>query len=302
MTNRGLTIVLFTLCLLIWPALGLSVLGLSVLAADELDQTIHTKTGSVPPTLASMDYCADQYILALADRGQIVGLSADAASVYSFFGELATGIPTLRGAAEEILAVKPDIVVRQWQGNAAVDALFERAGIHAVTIPFASSPDAALDSLIAFGDQIGRGEQARAFVAKRYAMREKLEAMPASGLKVLYVTPSGYTAGNGTSVDAIIKSAGLNTTAGDYDLRGWHPLPMESIARRKPDVIITSFFELPRPASRWSLAQSPLINQLLADLPVIDLPASHLSCNGLFDIDAASYIRTEAQKLGLVAN
>ena len=297
MRECGQTVVSLALCLMIWPTSALS-----TQATDELDKKNIAGPSRTSPTLASMDYCADQYILALADRDQIASLSADATSVYSFFAPRAAGIPSSRGTAEEILANKPDMVVRQWKGTAAVDALFERADIHAVTVPFANAPDAALDSLIVFGDQIGRGERARAFAAERRATRQMLETMPASGQKALYVTPSGYTAGSGTSVDAIIKSAGFGTMADDYDLRGWHPLPMESIAGAKPDVIITSFFELPRPASRWSLAQSPLINQLLADLPVIDLPASYLSCNGLFDIDAASYIRTEAQKLGLVAN
>jgi len=296
MPRRGHTVVSLALCLLVLP-IG----ALTTHAADELGKKSSTKSRNISPTLASMDYCADQYILAIADKDQIVSLSDDATSVYSFFSALAAGIPTSRGTAEDILAIKADMVVRQWKGTAAVDALFERAGIDAVVIPFAASPDAALDNLIKFGDKIGRGNQARAFVAERHAVRKNLKTLPASDLKALYVTPSGYTAGIDTSVDAIIKSAGLDTMASDYDLRGWHPLPMESIARAKPDVIITSYFELPRPASRWSLAQSPLINQLLADLPVIDLPASYLSCNGLFDIDAASYIRTEAQKLTLTA-
>lgn len=254
------------------------------------------------PTLASMDYCADQYILALADRDQILALSKDATSVYSLFRERATGIPQLRGNSEDMLALAPDMVVRQWKGSPAVDALFERAGIMPISIPFAGSPQAALDSLIAFGEQIGRGEQARAYAARRHTMRQQLATWPATGLKALYVTPSGYTAGGGTSVDAIIRSAGLDTMATDYDLQGWHPLPLESIIRSAPDVIITSFFDLPGPASRWSSAQTPQIRDLLADLPVIDLPASHLSCNGLFDIEAAHFIREKAQKMGLLAD
>ena len=254
------------------------------------------------PTVASMDYCADQYILALADRDQILALSTEATSVYSLFNRQAAGIPQLRGSSEDMLALSPDIIVRQWKGSPAVDSLFERAGIRAIAIPFAGSPQAALESLITFGNQIDKGPQARAYAAERRAMLQYLEALPASGLKALYVTPSGYTAGGGTSVDAIIKTAGFDTMATDYALQGWHPLPMESIVRAKPDVIITSYFDLPRPASRWSLAQSPQIHRLLADLPVINLPASHLSCNGLFDIDAAAFIRTEAQKLGLLTN
>jgi len=253
-----------------------------------------------PPTLASMDYCADQYILALADKDQILALSTEATSVYSLFREQAAGIPQLRGTSEDMLALSPDIVVWQWKGSPAIDHLFGRADITSISVPFAGSPQAALDSLIAFGDRIGRGNEARTYVAARYAMQEKLNSLPASGLKALYITPSGYTAGGGTSVDAIIRSAGLETMAADYALHGWHPLPMELIVQAAPDVIITSFFDLPAPPSRWSLAQSPHIRDLLADLPVINLPADYLSCNGLFDIDAAYFIREQAQEMRLL--
>lgn len=254
------------------------------------------------PKLVSMDYCSDQYILALADRDHIVGLSEDATSVYSFFKKRAAGIPQLRGSSEEILALGPDMVLRHWRGSPQIDVLFERAGIQALTIPFTNSPNAALQTLVDFGDKIGRGEQARAFVSERKAMQTILDTLPSSNLKALYVTPSGYTAGTGTSVTNIITAAGLDTIAEDYALQGWQPLPLEAIAQTKPDLLITSYFELPSPASRWSLSQNPLVNQLLEELPVISLPASMLSCNGLFDIDAATYIRTEASKLGLTAN
>jgi len=260
------------------------------------------KQAAEPISIVSMDYCADQYVLALADKSQIVGLSADATSVYSFFRDRASGIPKLRGSTEEILARMPTLVVRQWRGSPKVDALLERAGIRVIALPFANSPDQALQSLIDFGGQIGRSEEAYAFAGKRKELRAKLLATPASKSQALYVTPSGYTAGTNTSVNAIIIAAGLQTMAHDYGLSGWRPLPLEIIAGAKPDLIITSFFELPGPTSRWSLSQSPLVNELLNGLPVIELPASMQSCNGLFDIDAAAHIHSEAAKLGLLTD
>lgn len=270
------------------------------LAIPTLDAPASASPTLASPTLASMDYCADQYILALADRNQILALSAEATSVYSLYRKRAADIPQLRGTSEDMLALSPDMVVRQWKGSAAIDGLFRRAGIKAVSIPFAGSSHTALDSLIAFGEQIGKGEKARAYVAKRRAAQQQLATLPAAGLKALYLTPSGYTAGSGTSVDSILKSAGFDTMAADYHLQGWHPLPMEAIIQTAPDVIVTSFFDLPAPTSRWSSAQSPQIRELLAGLPVIDLPASHLSCNGLFDIEAARFIRAKAEELGLI--
>ena len=252
------------------------------------------------PSVASMDYCADQYVLALATRGQIAALSRDATSVYSFFREKAAGIPRLRGLPEEVLALAPDIVVREWRGSPATDRLFRRAAIEPIVVAYAPTPEAALDNLVAIGSQIGRETEAKQFSARRLEMLEQLEQAPASELKALYVTPSGYSAGTGTSVDSIIKSAGLDTMAADYGLNGWMPLPVEAIVRTKPDLIVTSFFDLPAVTSRWSLVQSPHIGTLLDNLPVIDLPARYMTCSGLFAIDAAYRIRAEAARLGLV--
>lgn len=264
----------------------------SVVAADNTG-----KSGG--PTIASLDYCADQFVLAVADRGQIAALSREATSVYSFFREAAAGIPETRGTTEEILTLAPDVLVRQWRGSPVADALFARAGTEPVVLPFAASSAEAFEHLLAFGAQLDRLPQAEAFVAKRKAMQQRLDEAAKTDVKALYVTPSGYSAGLGTSVDKMIKSAGLDTMAADYDIAGWVPLPIEAIVRTPPEAIVTSFFDLPRARSNWSLAGHPQIGGLLESLPVIDLPARYLTCNEMFAVDAASFVRDEAERLGL---
>lgn len=249
--------------------------------------------------VASIDYCADQFVLALVPRHQITALSRDATSVNSFFRDQAKGLPQTRGSMEELLALSPTLMVRQWQGSPAMDKILNRAGIKTVALPFALTTDDALNSMISFGSRIDRKADAERFVAKRHAMAATLtEALPLP-LKVLYLTPSGYTAGLGTGVDAIIKRAGLETMAETFGRKGWGPIPMEALVRDQPDVIVTSFFDLPRAPSNWSLSGHPRVADMLEGLPVIDLPGRYMACSTLFAIDAATYIRTEATRLGL---
>src|SRR3546814_9703894 len=56
--------------------------------------------------------CADQLVLALADRGQIAGLTKNATDP-EMSGEAvkARGIALLSNSAEQILAIEPDLIV-----------------------------------------------------------------------------------------------------------------------------------------------------------------------------------------------
>src|SRR5579859_2649447 len=64
------------------------------------------------PRIVSMNLCTDQLLIPLADPEQILGLSRfsrDASQ--SFAADVARRYPTLSGGAEDVLVLKPDIVV-----------------------------------------------------------------------------------------------------------------------------------------------------------------------------------------------
>ena len=70
------------------------------------------KAPTVPQRIVSINLCADQLVLALADRGQIAGLTKNAIDA-EMSGEAAKahGIPLLSNSAEQILAIEPDLIV-----------------------------------------------------------------------------------------------------------------------------------------------------------------------------------------------
>ena len=69
------------------------------------------------PKVFSLDQCADQYVLALSPRADIVGLSKRATKSDSYLAARARGLPMRRATAEEVLAARPDVVVRWWGGD-----------------------------------------------------------------------------------------------------------------------------------------------------------------------------------------
>src|SRR5258708_35479885 len=64
------------------------------------------------PRIVSMNVCTDQLLIRLADRQQILGLSRYSRDAWqSFAADDARRYPILSGGAEDVLVLRPDVVV-----------------------------------------------------------------------------------------------------------------------------------------------------------------------------------------------
>ncbi|NVJ99192.1 MAG: ABC transporter substrate-binding protein [Alphaproteobacteria bacterium] len=247
-----------------------------------------------------MDFCADQLVLSFAERANIVALSEDAMGLHSFYKAKAEGLKVIRSSAEEVLMLKPDLVFRTWGRSHAIDQLYSRVNVGTFQPPFAIDYEAVLNTFTSAAEALGKAEAGKLYVQ---GMRERLlalQALESIPLKAVYLTPSGFTAGRGTSVDAVIHLAGLDTIAVDLGLNGWGELPLEKLVMTPPDVVIASFFEEGAVhVSNWSSGRHGVFGNLIKDLPSILVPSHLMSCGRMFTVDAAEYIRAEAERLGL---
>lgn len=240
--------------------------------------------GAAParPTVVSLDYCADQFVLALADREQILALSKDAEREFSYFREKAAGIPKVRAAAEDVVALAPDIVVRSWGGDVRALALYERFGIRTVQLGYAADIEGTDDVLRAVAAEMGQSARAEDILAARPG-----PAAP-SGRSALYVTPGGVSAGKDTMIEEIMHRAGLeNANTGT----GWTGLPLEALVMAPPSLMLTAFFGFDDDATdRWSVSRHPVMQRLMADARVIEMDEARVSCGGWFVADEAADI------------
>jgi len=256
---------------------------------------------SAGPTVAGLDFCADQYVLAFANRSDIVAVSRDTHGPSSYYRNRAAGLPVLQGGAEELLMLRPDVLVRSWSGSAAMDQRFDRVGITAYQPPYALSFEANLKNFADVAALLGHEAEGEAFMADYMARYRALQQAAPIPLKAVYMTPSGFTAGRGSSVDDVIRLAGLDPIAEDLGLNGWGPLPLEQLVITPPDVVIGSFFEEGAVhVSNWSSGRNTVFRDLVADVPSIMVPSGMMSCGGAFMVDAAEFIRAEIRRMGLV--
>ncbi|RIJ31328.1 ABC transporter substrate-binding protein [Henriciella algicola] len=265
----------------------LSLAGLC-LAACGAPPTPQAGNTDRPMRIVSLDYCADQYVLKFADPEQILAISPDGVKDFSYMRDQAVGVPTVRPVAEDVLILKPDLVVRAYGGGPNAEAFFERAGVPVLTVGWTSNVDTeevgSIPSLIQqMADGLGQSERGRALVTD---FRARLAAIDrrAGGEEALYLTPAGVTTGPGAMVHEMLVSAGFENF---QEQPGWRSIPLERLAYERPDVIAAAFFDQQtnHPDS-WSPMNHPVAERHMDEVPVVPLKGAWTACGGWFILDA----------------
>ncbi|WP_084422183.1 ABC transporter substrate-binding protein [Henriciella litoralis] len=265
----------------------LSFIGFGLAACGD-PPTPQVKDGDRPMRIVSLDYCADQYVLKLADEEQVLAISPDAVKDFSYMREEAVGVPTVRPIAEDVLILKPDLVVRAYGGGPNAEAFFERAGVPVLTVGWTSNVDSeevgSIPNLIQhMADGLGQSERGRQLVTD---FRARLAAIDkrTNGETALYLTPAGVTTGPGAMVHEMLVSAGFENFE---EQPGWRSIPLERLAYERPDVIAAAFFEQKtnHPDS-WSPMKHPVAERQMDELTVVPLKGAWTACGGWFILDA----------------
>jgi iron complex transport system substrate-binding protein len=195
----------------------------------------------------------------------------------------AEGVRSIRPLAEDVLAIRPDLVVRSYGGGPHATTFFERAGIPVLQIPYASNFAEIRQATLAIAGRLHVPEQGQAIVRQ---MNDRLAAVSHAKIKqrVLYMTSGGATSGPGTLVHEVLLAAGLD----NYEQRpGWHSIPLEQLAYDRPDAVAAAYFdENVDQAALWSSMRHPLAQRQLQELPTVVLEGAWTSCGAWFLIDA----------------
>lgn len=267
---------------------ALALLGLLACGAPGAPHAGEAAEQGPPARIVSLDFCADQYLLALAEREQILALSPDAGKNFSYLAEMARGIPTVRPTAEQVLILKPDLVVRSYGGGPRAAAFFERAGVPVLNIGRATgSKGSEIDSIPAVIEHaaagLGAAQRGRAlageFRARLAALRQGKGERSA-----LYMSPVGVTTGPGSLMHEVLTAAGLENF---QKAPGWRSLPLERLAYEKPDFIAASFFdERAYSTNTWSATRHPVAQAQMREARVVPIKVAWITCGAWFVMDA----------------
>lgn len=244
------------------------------------------------PRVMSLDSCADQYVLALAPRESIVGLSYRAVSRDSYMRDVAAGLPPRRATLESLVAARPEVVVRLWGGDARLSKALEKKGVATVALDDAADFEGVRANVRKVAAALDRRAEGEAIVARMDAQLARA-AGAGKGRSALYLTPGGFTAGSGTLIDAMMKAAGYaNASKTPY----FAPVSLEGLVMTPPAAVVLGLFDMARAgADRWGPGRHAALQRVVATRTAASLPASVVGCPGWFAADGARMLAEAAR-------
>ena len=127
------------------------------------------------PTIVSLNPCADAVLVEVAEPGQILALSHYSRDPRASSMDLATArrLPVTGGTVEEVLALRPDVVIAGTFLPPATRSAFDRLGIRVVSFAIEHDVPQSLAQLRGLARLVGhpqRGERLAARITQALAV------------------------------------------------------------------------------------------------------------------------------------
>ncbi|MGQ0553599.1 MAG: ABC transporter substrate-binding protein [Planctomycetota bacterium] len=184
-----------------------------------------------------MALVAKARLVALPDTAFADGLAAESPETWS-------GLPTFaKFTAETVLALQPDLVICDPFAAAETLVALRGAGLSVVTVPHPTSWTDLLDTIAVLGQLLGCEPRAAELTTELQTRAARLSAGASarSGLRVLSYTnfgSGGWTAGAGTTVEALLALVGVRNAATEAGFSGHQPLDYEQLLSLDPDILL----------------------------------------------------------------
>ncbi|MCF4167395.1 ABC transporter substrate-binding protein [Zavarzinia compransoris] len=242
------------------------------------------------PRIVSMNLCADELVLRLADRDQVASVSFLSGDRHiSNVADLAEGLPVNHGLAEEVVTAAPDLVVAGRHTTRNTVALLRKLDFPVLELDVPASFAAVEAQIREVAAVVGHPERGEAMID---GIRAGLDAIPRRGdrARALVLRPNGLTAGAGTLVDTLLGRAGLVNLGTSPGLEGYTGLPLEWVVTLRPDILIVDSEPYPAPARAADVLHHPILGKLPFEMRVIGVPNRLWTCAGPAMVEAVAIL------------
>ena len=227
---------------------------------------------AAPQRIVSMNLCTDQLTLMLVEPARIASISflgADPAE--SPVADMARGIPINHGLAEEVIAVKPDLVLTGRFSTGFAKAMLRRLGYPVIEVDSPRTINAIhtvvrqVAVALAAAD---RGDQLLADMDRRLAMVAANASRRPRSTALIY-DANGFTVGRPGVSDEIMTLAGLDNLAPGLGISEYGQVPLETMIAARPAHIVHLVYRPGVPSMADAVMHHPVLKHLQRGSPAM---------------------------------
>jgi iron complex transport system substrate-binding protein len=251
------------------------------------------------PRLVSMNVCTDQLLLTLADPEQILGLSRFSRDGWQgpAAGDLAR-YPVLSGGAEDVLLIRPDIVIASAFDKRSTRELLKAKGLRLAELAVPRTLDEARQQIREAGDITGHPDRAAKEIARLdAALARARQAVSEKHYRVLPLSRRGWVAGSDSFVGSLLGETGLRSAAGDLGFAFGGFASLEAIVNLRPDFIVVSQAGDYARDDGQAFLLHPALERFYPLSKRIVIPERMTECGGVMLADALNALASELKRV-----
>jgi iron complex transport system substrate-binding protein len=237
-----------------------------------------------PSRIVSINLCADELLVALADRSQIAALSPYAVDpTLSFVAREAETFRHDAAEAETVIDIDPDLVLAGRFTKLASREMLMRLGYRVVLLDAARSIGQSIDQIRQVAMLVGHPERGDALIAEIEAARERARTAAAaltSRPTAAVYQRRGYVTGAETLTGELMAAVGLDNQGGALAGKTGRFVPLERLVTTRPDYLVVASPDADAKDQGTALLAHPALAALYPPEKRIVLPERLTVCAG----------------------
>lgn len=273
-------------------------------APDVAPSRLASTTASGPRRVVSLNPCLDVILIHIADRSQIAALSHYARDTYgSTIADVARTLPFTYESAEEVMVLRPDLVLTGRHSSLATRNALDRLNIPTALFGVPDTVAESLEQVREVARLVGHPDRGDALVRRiEAALAASAPAPGMRPLSALVFMPGGFASGPGTLMDEMMRRMGLANAAERYGLRRSMRVPLEQVIADPPDILLSGEPYPGAPSWAERVMEHPALVRRAGEMQRAVFPERLLFCGGPVLIQtAAALSRARNAALGMRA-
>jgi iron complex transport system substrate-binding protein len=249
---------------------------------------IRCEAATKPQRIVSMNLCTDQLLLLLVPADRILSVSALSLDPNSsYMADAAKQHHTNHGKSEEILPLKPDLVLASGFAARPAVELLRKLGHRVEMLPMANSIAGIRENISSVAAIVGEEEKGAKIIEQMDRRVAQVQTQLA-GIKkrAIFYQPRGYTSGSNTLQDEALRIAGWENVAATVGINGYSQIGLEKLLIAQPEQIFTSSYAPGTSSMAQRQLQHPVLRMLTNNRPMVEIDYRLWICDGPMIADA----------------
>ena len=247
---------------------------------------------AAPKRIVSLNPCLDTAVVHLADREQIAALSHWAhdpteTTIY----DLAKDLPITSETAEEVILLKPDIVLTSRHSSLATRNALARVKIQTELFTEPQTVVESLEQVRRIAHLVGHDDRGEAMVGRiEQALADAAPPPGARPINAVIFQRLGFSTGAKSLVGEMMTRTGFVNVATRYGLKSWGYLSLENIIADPPEALLAGAIDPDMPVWADRMLRHPALAVVGPRMKRITFHDALLSCGGPVLIQAAAVL------------